>query len=88
MSEKKQLLDEALSKISGGRVYDHAYEFIDQIIELIKENDYNFTKEDLITGAKNMWTDGSNDWQKFSTDKSQEDLDELIAYIEKKWQNL
>ena len=85
MSEKKQLLDEALSKISGGRVYDHAYELIDQIIELVKANDYNITKEDLIAGAKNMWTDGSNDWQRFSSDKSQEDLDELIAYIEKKW---
>ena len=86
MDENKKLLDEALSNVAGGKLHDDVRERIEAVIKLLKDNNID-GKQDMIESFKTIWEgDVYNKWKLYSTDRSQEDLDELIAFIEEKWE--
>ena len=81
MANKELLIDELLDKISGGTVKEGVYEALDETMVRLKE--VGLTKEDLIEGIKATWAD--NAWKDVSTDGSQKDLEDLLAYVERKF---
>lgn len=82
MSNRKILTDEFMEKINGGRLYAHAYDFVESVINNVKANT-NYTKEDLIEELIFCFQNGQ--YQNLSTNGSIEDLDKLIEFINNKW---
>ena len=67
-------------------LHDDVRERIEAVIKLLKDNNID-GKQDMIESFKTIWEgDVYNKWKLYSTDRSQEDLDELIAFIEEKWE--
>ena len=90
MDENKKLLDEALSNIAGGKVLDDVWDIIEKEIKILKYHNIPNGKEIMLSTVRSAWEEGYTNigyaWTLYSTDKSQEDLDALIAFIEEKWE--
>ena len=90
MDENKKLLDEELSNVAGGKVLDNAWYIIEKDIKILKDYNVPNGKEIMLSMVRSAWEEGYTNigyaWTHYSTDKSQEDLDALIAFIEEKWE--
>ena len=91
MDENKILLDEALSNVTGGKIYnDSIWRTIELQIKFLKDHNVPNGKQIMINTYRSIWeeegpSEGA-DWTDLSTDRSQEDLDSLLAFIEEKWE--
>lgn len=81
MAKKELLMEDFLDKISGGTVKDGVYTALDAAMPKLKE--VGITKEDLIGSIKETWANDA--WKDISTDGSQKDLEDLLAYVEGKF---
>ena len=92
MDENKKLLDEELSNVAGGKVLDNAWYIIEKEIKILKDYNIPNGKEIMLSMVRSAWEEGYTNigyaWTLYSTDKSQEDLDALVAFIEEKWEEI
>ena len=81
MIDKKALSDKELLNVSGGQLEEWAYSDMDLLVEQLKGEGRDF--KSLVDQVKEFWTH----YERFlySTDGSQKDLNDLLAYAEKKW---
>ena len=80
MLDKKELLEEVLNKISGGKVWEDLYPELDLLIKEAKEHPDKYDKDYIINKVKAAWND---DRYALSDNGDIKDLEEIIAYIEK-----
>ena len=77
---RKQLDDELLDAVSGGKITADGYSSIDSLIADYKQKNYG--KTDLQRAIKGLW---SSQWSVFSTTGTSADLQEVLNYIDRKW---